>query len=136
MQAKLQQLGEACESLTDLPGRLSDHVDELKASPKVQKLQELDAKAGRWFSRLTAVLWSAAAIPVLGAGYLAWTFTGGWFQTGLLGLSGVLLAWIVWSAVSRILNPPSASELIIDEVEDRVRPAAWALRAIRFVTGR
>ena len=136
MWSKLKNAGQAFGVVASVPDRLSQEIEDAKASPTGRKVIAFDERAGRIVSRVKAVLWIAAGVPVAGIGYAAYAFTGGWLQTGLLALCAMVLLYIVTCAVVLISRPQSASEMVVDELHDRVKPAKWIAWAFGALLGR
>ena len=131
MTATISRLVQMLGFLRRAPEDVADKVEELKASPGGQKLVALDQKAGRIYARVHATVWFVAALPLAGLGYLSWALASGWLKTTLVAVFAALSVTAVWYAVSHLRNPSAASEVLIEELEDRVRPARWALGVLR-----
>ena len=122
--------------LTRAPQEIGDQIEELKATPGGQRIVALDEKAGRLYARVHAVFWSAVALALAAIGYGATFITYGWVETAVLALAGAGGLYAAWCAVSHLRNPQAASEILVEELEDRVRPARWAFRTLRFFGSR
>lgn len=136
MWSKLKRAGEAFGVIASVPERLSQEIEEAKASPTGRRVIALDEKAGRFVCRTKAALWLVAGVPVAGVGYAAYALTGGWLQTGLLAICGMVLLYIVTCAVVLVSRPQSASEIVVDELQDRVKPARWIAWAAGALLGK
>ena len=135
MQAKVKQLTESLEQIKDAPQQFGEKIDELKQTSGGKALMETDARIGRYYATVKSLLWFAAGIPVLIVGYLLVLATDGTTETAIVITTTVLVAGLVWMGVSCIRNARAASEILIEELEDRARPARWTLRLLQSVTG-
>jgi hypothetical protein len=136
MDETLQRLNQALGPLAAAPQALGRKVEALKASPGGRRLIALDARAGRLFSRAVAAGWLAACAGVLAAGYGLSLVTSGWVETAVLAALAVPFLYALMRGVSHLRAPRAASEIILDEIEDRVAPARWILRVAGLFTGR
>lgn len=136
MRARLRRLFELLGLLAETPNQVAGKIEEMKASPTGRKLTEIDARAGRFYARLNAAFWFALCAPLLGLAYLAGLVTDGWVETTILCILAVPVLYAAWSGFDRLRNPQSASEILVEELEDRVRPARWIMRILRFFGGR
>ena len=135
MQAKVTQLNDAFEQIKDAPRQLGDKFDELKQSPGGQKLLETDARIGRYYATVKSVLWFAAGLPVLAIGYALVLATEGTTETIIVVVTATLIAGCIWMGAHCIRSAKAASEILIDDLEERVRPVRWTLRMLRKLTG-
>ncbi len=136
MQERLRQLTDKLDQVAQAPSQLGDTVDRLKASPGGRKLTELDAKAGRLYARVIAAAWFLAGVAALTLGYVGGLLTEGWTRHAIYFAAAVVFLGALWGGISRLRNARAASELLVEELEDRVKPAKWTLQAIRSVSGR
>lgn len=135
MWTKMRNLAGAMGELADVPNKVSAQIDTLKETETGQKLQALDARLGRTVSWAKSALWLAASLPALAVGYLAWASTNGWIAIALVGVAAVAFCWFAWRGLSHLLWPQTASAILVDELEGRVKPARWALTGLRAVIG-
>lgn len=135
MHPKVSQLGEALEQIKDAPRQFGDKIDGLKQSPGGRKFMQADARIGRYYATVRSLFWFATGIPVLITGYLLVLATDGTIETVVVVVTAALLAGAIWMGVSCIRNARTASDILIDELEERVRPARWTLRLLKSVTG-
>lgn len=136
VQEKSRQLAERLERVTGAPREIGEKIDQLKASPGGQKLTELDAKAGRLYARIGAAFWFALGLIVLAVGIIAAQFTDGWLQIAAYVVAGTAFLYATWCAMARLRQPPAASEILIAEMQEQVKPAMWVLRLLRGFSGR
>ena len=122
--------------LSRAPGEIGNRIDELKQSPAGRRVVAFDEKAGRLYGRARAALWFALCVPAAAIAYYAAVLTGGWLEITLVTLFGGVALFAACCAVSHLRARQAASEILVDELEDRVRPAKWLLGALRLLTGR
>ena len=135
MQTKVKQLTDSLEQIKDAPRQFGDKIDELKQTSGGQALIETDARIGRYYAAIKSLLWFAAGIPVLIVGYLLVLATDGTTETVIVLATTMLVAGLIWMGVSCIRNARTASAILIEELEDRARPARWTLRLLQSLTG-
>ena len=125
MMTKLQSLAEDMGELVDLPDKVADRIDRLKASDGAQRCRnwthgsEIISPESRRRSGLPRPF------------RLFWSVT----SPGCRSTDGSKLRQSVRrqspsfglpdGAQYQLMQPQSASELVIDELEDRVRPLRW-----------
>lgn len=135
MQTKVKQLTESLEQIKDAPRQFGEKIDELKQTSGGQALIETDTRIGRYYATIKSLLWFAAGIPVLIVGYLLVLATDGTTETVIVMATTGLVAGLIWMGVSCIRNARTASAILIEELEDRARPARWTLKLLQSVTG-
>ena len=136
MKAIIRRLAVLLGILSRAPEEIGDRLDELKETPGGRRLVALDETAGRLYARAHAAFWFAVCVPAGLLGYGAWWLTDGMLETVLVAVCAGLFLTAAWFAVSHLRNARAASEILVEEVEDRVKPARWALRLIRMFSGR
>ena len=114
MRRNHKQRQETIGPLSSAPRRFGARIDALMASSSMRKLADMDARAGRLFSRLNAAFRFAVCIPILAVGYLAWLWTDGWAQSAMITVMAILFFCVMWCAVARLRNPQNASEILIE----------------------
>ncbi len=135
MLTRMRNLVCAKSGLAGMTKKISKHIDALKTTETGKKVRRLDARVGHSVSRLKAAVWFAATVPALAIGYLAWASTDGWIEVVLVGVAAAAFSWCAWRGLSHMLRPRTASEILVEELEDRAKPARWALTGLRAITG-
>lgn len=118
-----------------------NRIETLKSAEAAQKFSRADQTAGRVLGAAKAVGWSAAAVISFFIGRLVLSYAEGWTAYAAILLTAALIIYAIWRAYRGLFHAPRISEVIVDEVIDRVKPvektlgAADALRR-RFTGGR
>jgi hypothetical protein len=136
MKALFRPITAALGRLSRAPEAIGDQVQELKQTPGGRRLVALDESAGRLYARAHAAFWFAVCVPAALLGYGAWLLADGPTETVLIAIAAGLFLAAARYAIAHLRRPQAASEVLIEELEDRVRPARWALRVLRFFGGR
>ena len=135
MSDKLKSVTESLATLADAPEQLSNQIDKLAATPAAQKLRRMDEGAGRMVSRVKAAVWLVAATIAGALAYTAWAMTSGWVEIILAGIPAAVALFALWCGISNLRTPTTASAILIEEIEDRVKPARWILLGLRKLFG-
>ncbi len=135
MSEKLQSVKDSLSGLAEMPEQVSRHVETLANSAAGRKFRQLDASTGRLVSRAKAFAWVAGAAVAGAMAYTGWSVTSGWVQIFLTCIPAAVAAWALWYANSHLRQPTTASAILIEEIEDRVKPARWILLGLRKLFG-
>ena len=111
----------------DVTEDVQDQIGDFKTSEAGQTLTRLDARAGRWICMAKALLWFALGLVIVFFGYLGHWLTEGWIDVAIVAVSALAFLFVVWRGVMLIRDPQTASEVVLEEIEDRVWPASWTL---------
>lgn len=118
-----------------------EQAEALKSSQTAQKISSADQTAGRVLGAAKAIGWSAAAIFSYFLGKLILSYAEGWTAYAVIVVSAAIIIYAIWRAYRGLFHAPRISEIVADEVIDRVKPlektlgAADALRK-RFSAGK
>ncbi len=122
--------------LTSAPQQISEKIDDLKTSPGGRKLIQMDTTAGRIYSRFNAAFWFAICAVILAIVYIAGLLSEGWVETTIIIVAAGPFLAALWFGVSHLRNPQTASDILVEELEDRARPVKWLLQVLKLFSGR
>lgn len=106
-----------------------EKLDALQQSQAAQKFHGADRTFGRVLGVLKAVGWAFAGGCVWLIGDFTVNNSDGWLNFSATVIAAAALIYCVWRAYRGIFHAPRMSEVVIDEVMDRVRPVETGLGA-------
>ncbi len=136
MRTLMQRLMEKLGVLTSAPRQIGEKIDDLKTSPGGRKLIQMDTTVGRIYSRFNAAFWFAVCVVILAAGYIAVLLSEGWVETTIIIVAAGPSLAALWFGVSHLRNPQTASDILVEELEDRARPVKSLLQMLKLFSGR
>ncbi|MEZ5894402.1 MAG: hypothetical protein R3C58_14820 [Parvularculaceae bacterium] len=102
-------------------------IDELKSSEAAQKFSNADRIGGRIVGAGRAIAWCVCGVFAYLTGELILGYAKGWTAEATIFLTAAIIIYMVWRAYRALFFPPRLSELVADEVINRVKPAQKAL---------
>jgi hypothetical protein len=120
------------------PGELVSMIEDPAGSGRkthLQTLDHLDRSFGAIIGKVRAVCWLLAACASAALAYSAWSTLSWWPLNALLALTlsaTIYCLWNVWCS----LRVERASDVIIDEVQSRLKYVTPAMPFVRFMRDR
>ena len=111
-------------------------IEELKQSPYGQKAARVDTRVGWVYCWLIAIGWLTLAVTTAAIAYIVYSLALGWFTSAAAIVSLTVATYACYRGFSGLIRPRTASEIMIDELQDRVRPLSWTVDLVSSVRGR
>ena len=111
-------------------------VEKLKTSPQAEKLHKIDGRIGRMIGAAKAAGWIIGAAFLAAAGWAIVNISDGWTEYAATLVAAACVLYAVWRAYRGLFHAPRASEVVMDEIMDRVGPAEQALSAAGYLHGK
>jgi len=112
-------------------------VEALKDHAALQQASRTDLLVGRIVGAIKALAWIVSAVFFYFVGDLLVAHSDGWTEYAAIMVSFAGVIYSIWRAYRGLFHARRASELIADEIIDRVKPAQRAMEfAQRFRGGK
>jgi hypothetical protein len=119
--------------LKQLDTRMQDLEVWKRSDLAREKLSILDGKVGRYLLLGKISVWASAILGALVVGYLSWKFMEATPQLICLGSAAFIAVYALFKISWLITNPPKASAIALEEIENHVAPAKVMFRIARLV---
>ena len=135
---KTNIFSQATETLEEVSDKISEQAKILNESPAATKFHQIDRNAGRLISIVKAVGWILFASVAFFVAYVIWLTTStGWLSALAIVFPALIGIWAGLVGVSHYSKPQTASEVLVQEVGDRLKPAQFISRVLsgKFCSG-
>ena len=128
---KTNFFSQATDAIEEVSDKISEQAKILNESPAATKFHQIDKNAGRLISIFKAVGWVLFALVAFIVAYVIWLMTStGWLSALAIIFPASIGIWAGLVGVSHYSKPKTASEVLVQEVGDRLKPAQYISRAL------
>ena len=106
-----------------------EQLEAFKQSEAAQKFHGADHAFGRVVGGLKAIVWGFAGATAWLLGDFAVNNSDGWLTFAATVIAAAAILYCVWRAYRGLFHAPRISEVLVDEVMDRVKPVEKGLGA-------
>ncbi|WP_428409556.1 hypothetical protein [Hyphococcus sp.] len=106
-----------------------EKLEAWKQTEAAQQFHIVDRRFGRLFGALKAVMWTFVGATAWLLGDFTLKNTDGWLGAASTVIAAAALIYCVWRAYRGLFHAPRMSEVLVDQVMERVKPMEMGLGA-------